>query len=270
MTGGNGYWSGRVVVVTGGSRNIGRAISRRFAEDGARVAINGVVAGEAAHVAAEMADAGLDVAGWDADVSDPTQVEGMFADIADRFGGVDVLVNNAAVTMQGRVPFERLSLDDWDRIFAVNARGTFLCSAAAAPLLRRRAGSIVNISSIGASKAHRSAVPYDATKGAIESFTRALALELAPDGVRVNAIAPGAISNDRYESLPSDVQRTEVTSIPLGRAGTGDEIAAAVSFLASDQASYITGHVLTIDGGLTAQARQASSEIIIDIDGGDR
>jgi NAD(P)-dependent dehydrogenase (short-subunit alcohol dehydrogenase family) len=270
MTDRNGYWAGRVVAVTGGSRNIGRAISQRFAADGARVVVNGVVPGEAAQAAAEMADAGLDAVAWDADVSDPAQVEAMFSDIADRFGGLDVLVNNAAVTMQGRVPFERLSLDDWDRIFAVNARGTFLCSAAAAPLLRERAGSIVNISSIGASKAHRSAVPYDATKGAIESFTRALALELAPDRVRVNAIAPGAISNDRYENLPQNVQRAEVTSIPLGRAGTGDEIASAVSFLASDQASYITGHVLTIDGGLTAQARQASSEIIIDADGGVR
>jgi NAD(P)-dependent dehydrogenase (short-subunit alcohol dehydrogenase family) len=270
MTAGSGYWSGRVVVVTGGSRNIGRAIARRFAVDRARVVINGVVPGEAARAAEELVDAGLDAVGYDADVSDPAQVEAMFADLANRFGGLDVLVNNAAVTMQGRVPFERLTLADWDRIFAVNARGTFLCSAAAAPLLRERAGSIVNISSIGASKAHRSAVPYDATKGAIESLTRALALELAPDGVRVNAIAPGAISNDRYESLPLEIQRSEVTSIPLGRAGTGDEIAAAVSFLASDQASYITGHVLTIDGGLTAQARQATSEVIIDADGGDR
>ncbi|KAF2418087.1 SDR family NAD(P)-dependent oxidoreductase [Microbacterium sp. B35-30] len=270
MTAGSEYWSGRVVLVTGGSRNIGRAISRRFAADGARVVVNGVVAGEAEQAAAEMVDAGLDAVGWDADVSDPAAVDAMFADVAERFGRLDVLVNNAAVTMQGRVPFERLTIDDWDRIFAVNARGTFLCSAAAAPLLRAHGGSIVNISSIGASKAHRSAVPYDATKGAIESFTRALALECAPDGVRVNAVAPGAISNDRYENLPQDVQQTEVKSIPLGRAGTGAEIAAAVSFLASDQASYITGHVLTIDGGLTAQARQASSEIIIDAGGAEQ
>jgi NAD(P)-dependent dehydrogenase (short-subunit alcohol dehydrogenase family) len=267
MTSDHGYWAGRTVVVTGGSRNIGRAISQRFAADGARVVVNGVVPGEAAQVAAQMTDAGLDVIGWDADVSDPAQVEAMFADIAERFGALDALVNNAAVTMQGRVPFAQLTLADWDRIFAVNARGTFLCSAAAAPLLRERRGSIVNISSIGASKAHRAAVPYDATKGAIEAFTRALALELAPDGVRVNAIAPGAISNDRYEGLTQEVQREEVTSIPLGRAGTGDDIAAAISFLASDQASYITGHVLTIDGGLTAQARQASSEIVIDAGG---
>lgn len=259
-----GYGNAHVIVVTGGSRNIGRAICERFARDGARVVINGVVPGEAARVADELVDAGLDAVGWDADISDPAQVEAMFAGVQERFGRLDVLVNNAAVTMQGRVPFARLTLADWDRIFAVNARGTFLCAAAAAPRLQPGTGSIVNISSIGATKAHRSAIPYDATKGAIESFTRALALELAPDGIRVNAIAPGAISNDRYENLPPDVQRAEVTSIPLGRAGTGDEIAAAVAFLASDQASYITGQVLTIDGGLTAQARQASSEIIID------
>lgn len=258
-----GRWRGRTIIVTGGSRNIGLAICRRFAENGARVAVNGVVPGEAEQVAAALREEGLDASGFDADVSEPQQVEAMFSAIVDRFGGVDVLVNNAALTMQGRVPFDRLTLQDWDRIFAVNARGTFLCAAAAAPLLRRRGGSIVNISSIGASKAHRSAVAYDATKGAIESFTRALALELAPD-VRVNAIAPGAISNDRYEALAPSTQRDEVQSIPLGRAGTGAEIAAAVSFLASDEASYITGHVLTIDGGLTAQARQASAEIVID------
>jgi NAD(P)-dependent dehydrogenase (short-subunit alcohol dehydrogenase family) len=262
-----GSWRGRTVVVTGGSRNIGLAICRRFAGDGAQVAINGVIPGEADGVAAELRKLGFQARGFDADVSDAEQVEAMFDAITGVFGSVDVLVNNAAVTMQGRVPFDRLTLQDWDRIFAVNARGTFLCAAAAAPLLRRRGGSIVNISSIGATKAHRSAVAYDATKGAIESFTRALALELAPD-VRVNAIAPGAISNDRFEALPPSTQREEVQSIPLGRAGTGAEIAAAVAFLASDESSYITGHVLTVDGGLTAQARQASSEIVIEAEPG--
>ena len=136
-----GYGNARVIVVTGGSRNIGRAICERFARDGARVVINGVVPGEAARVVDELVDAGLDAVGWDADISDPAQVEAMFAGVQERFGRLDVLVNNAAVTMQGRVPFARLTLADWDRIFAVNARGTFLCSAAAAPLaLVRRDG----------------------------------------------------------------------------------------------------------------------------------
>ncbi|WP_432974518.1 SDR family NAD(P)-dependent oxidoreductase [Dactylosporangium sp. CA-233914] len=255
-----GRFAGKRVLVTGGTRNIGLSIVTRFAEEGARLAVNGIVPGEADAVAGRLTGEGHEALAVEADVSDASAVTGMVDRIVDAFGGIDVLVNNAALPMAGRVPFFELTIEDWDRSFAVNARGVFLCSRAAARGMLA-GSSIVNISSIGASKAHRNALAYDATKGAVEAFTRAAALELAPYGIRVNAVAPGAISNDRYQGLPGDVQRTEAIPIPLGRVGTGAEVAAAVAYLASAEAAYVTGQVLTIDGGLIAQARQASAEI---------
>jgi NAD(P)-dependent dehydrogenase (short-subunit alcohol dehydrogenase family) len=253
-------YDGRVVLVTGGSRNIGRAIAERFAEEGAHVIINGVVGGEAENVAAEFVSRGLRATGVDADVSDPEAVRRMIDTAVTAGGRLDVLINNAAVPMVGRVPFFELTLEDWDRSFAVNSRGMFLSTMAAARAMTD-GGSVVSISSIGATKAHRSAVAYDATKGAIESFTRAAALELAPYRIRVNAIAPGAISNDLYEGLDDTVKNNEAGPIPWGRVGRGADVAAAAAFLASPDADYITGQVLTVDGGLTAQARQASAEV---------
>jgi len=249
------------VLVTGGSRNIGKALVERFAAEGAAVAVNGIVPGEADALAATLRGQGVTAIGVDADVSDAEAVVAMMERVAAQLGGIDVLVNNAAAPMLGRVPFFDLALQDWDRQFAIAARGTYLCTREAA--LRMGPGSsVVSISSIGATKAHRQAVAYDSSKGAIEAFTRAVALELSPRGIRVNAIAPGAISNDRYESLDPAVQASEVAPIPMGRAGSGAEVAGVAAFLASEDAAYITGQVITVDGGLTAQARQASSEIV--------
>lgn len=248
------------VLVTGGSRNIGRAMAERFAAEGAAVAVNGVVPGEAEAVADALRAGGSSAIGIDADVSDESDVARLVATARSALGGIDVLVNNAAVPMLGRVPFFDLALTDWDRQFQVNARGTYLCTRAAAQGMAP-GGCVVNISSIGATKAHRSAVAYDATKGAIEAFTRAVALELAPFGIRVNAIAPGAISNDWFEARDAGTNAAESVQIPLGRPGTGAEVAGVAAFLASDDASYITGQVITLDGGLTAQARAADSEV---------
>lgn len=252
------------VLVTGGSRNIGRAIVERFAAEGAAVAVNGIVPGEAEALASALRARGVTATAIEADVSDDNAVTAMLDHVVAEIGGIDVLVNNAGAPSLGRVPFFELTLEAWDRQFAVSARGTYLCTRAAAARMRP-GSSVVSISSIGATKAHRNAVAYDASKGAIEAFTRAAALELAPRGVRVNAIAPGAISNDRYEGLDAATQAAEVVSIPMGRAGSGAEVAGVAAFLASDDAAYITGQVITIDGGLTAQARQASAEITTDV-----
>ena len=262
-----GRFEGVRVLVTGGSRNIGKALVERFAAEGAAVAVNGIVPGEAEALAAELHGQGVSAIGIDADVSDPEAVVAMMERAVAELGGIDVLINNAAAPMLGRVPFFDLTLQDWDRTFQIAARGTYLCTREAA-LRMPPGGSVVNISSIGASKAHREAVAYDSSKGAIEAFTRAAALELSPRGIRVNAIAPGAISNDRYESLDPAVQATEVIPIPMGRAGSGAEVAGVAAFLASQDAAYITGQVITVDGGLTAQARQASSEIVANMKDG--
>ncbi|UFU06205.1 SDR family NAD(P)-dependent oxidoreductase [Ruania halotolerans] len=257
-----GRFAGARVLITGGSRNIGRAITERFAAEGAHVAINTVVEGEAEELAGLLRTGSRRAIAVPADVSDPAAVEHMLARVESELGGIDVLVNNAAVPMLGRVPFFDLTLAEWDRQFAVGARGTYLCTRGAAERMVG-GGSIINISSIGATKAHREAVAYDATKGAIEAFTRAAALELAPHRIRVNAIAPGAISNARYQGEDPAVQQAEVTPIPLGRAGTGGEVAGLAAYLASPEAAYITGQVITIDGGLSVQARQATAEIAL-------
>lgn len=260
----SGRFDGVRVLVTGGSRNIGKAIVERFATEGAAVAVNGIVPGEADAVASALRAEGVVATAIEADVSDDAAVAHMLDHVVAELGGIDVLINNAGAPSLGRVPFFDLTLEQWDRQFAISARGTYLCTREAAARMQP-GGSVISISSIGATKAHRLAVAYDASKGAIEAFTRAAALELAPRGIRVNAIAPGAISNDRYENLDAATQAAEVVSIPLGRAGTGPEVAGVAAFLASVDAAYITGQVITIDGGLTAQARQPSSEITTNV-----
>ncbi|TDD69831.1 SDR family oxidoreductase [Jiangella aurantiaca] len=256
-----GRFAGQVVLVTGAGRNIGRAIAERFAAEGASVAVNALTAEDAAPAVAALRTAGARAAAYVADVSDATAVAAMITAIGTDFGRLDVLVNNAAVPTVGRVPLLDLSLSDWDRAFAVNVRGTFLCTVAAAKLmLQEGGGAIVNVSSIGATRAHRNAVAYDATKGAVEAATRAMAVDLAPHGIRVNAVAPGSIANDRLRAAGPEEARARAAAVPLGRVGAGAEVAAAVAFLASADAAYITGEVVAVDGGLAAQARPSQDE----------
>ncbi|MBZ5622099.1 MAG: SDR family oxidoreductase [Acidobacteriia bacterium] len=240
----------KVAVVTGAGHGIGRAIVERFAEEGARVVVNDVDPARANQVA--QAIPGSERIAVAADVSSKAQVDAMFDAVLARFGTVDVLVNNA-----GDIHAARHFLDGdeewWDRLLGVNLKGAFLCSHRAAHIMARKgSGVIINMSSGGATRAHRGNVAYDASKGGIEAMTRAMALDLAPYGVRVNAVVPGLILT--YDITGEDaVERGKV--VPMGRLGTPEDLAGPTVFLATEDARYITGACLVVDGGVLVQQR---------------
>jgi NAD(P)-dependent dehydrogenase (short-subunit alcohol dehydrogenase family) len=238
---------GKVAIVTGAGGGIGRGIAQRFAEEGARVVVNDVDGA----AAAEVANA-IDAVAIAADVSSAADVDRLFDTTIAELGGVDVLVNNA-----GLIDVERhfLEADEawWDRVLAVNLKGQFLCSLRAAKWMARNGGgAIVNLSSGGARAAHRGMVAYDASKGGVEAMTRAMALDLGPYGIRVNALAPGSV--DVRGFTPEEAAERGET-IPLGRVGTPEDMAGVALFLASDDARYVTGVAISVDGGLIAQQR---------------
>jgi NAD(P)-dependent dehydrogenase (short-subunit alcohol dehydrogenase family) len=175
-----------------------------------------------------------------------------------RYATLDVLVNNASLTSTER-HFLEGDAAWWDRIIAVNLRSAFLCGRLAAQVMvRRRSGSIINMSSGGASRAHRGNAAYDAAKGGVEALTRAMALDLGPYGVRVNALVPGSIDS---KGMAPEVKQERGANIPLGRVGEAEELAGPALFLASDDARYVTGHLLVVDGGLLVQQRSATADI---------
>src|SRR5438309_1715464 len=243
-------FTNKIVMVTGAAHGIGRAIALRFGSEGAQIIVNDVdAAGVEATVQAIITNGGLAVPGI-ADVSDKSQVDHLFDTVLERFGTVDVLVNNA-----GLISVERhfLEADEawWDRVLAVNLKSVFLCSLRAAQVMaHHHQGVIINMSSGGATRAHRGMAAYDASKGGIEALTRAMALDLAPYGIRVNALVPGSIDT---HGMSPEMKRERGASIPLGRVGEPEELAGPAAFLASEDASYIIGHILTIDGGLLSQ-----------------
>ncbi len=253
--------AGRRALITGGSRGIGRAVAVRFAQEGARVAINYHGNRAAAEeclslVAAASADAGL--AGQDhfimqGDVGAESDVAAMFGEMDGRFGGLDILVNNAGIQLQA--PSESAAPEDIERVLRTNLDGALYCSQAA---IRRflaggQGGVIVNCSSVHQIIPKPGFLGYSLSKGAMGNLTRTLALEFADRGIRVNAVAPGATITDMNASWADDAKaRADVEAhIPMGRAGEADEVAAAFLFLASAEASYITGQTLYVCGGLT-------------------
>lgn len=249
--------SHQVAIVTGATRGIGRAIATRLARDGASVVVNGRRADAVAEVVHELSRISRAV-GFTGDVGLRADAELLHATALDAFGGVHILVNNAAVAGTAAVkPF--LEMDDahWERVLRTNLTGPYLCTSIAARLMVRDGirGSIVNISSFSAARAHRRMAAYDAAKGGLDAFTRATALELAPHGIRVNAVGPGSIDVEDVRALASAVTSERAATVPLGRLGRVDEVAAAVAFLASSDAGYITGQVLYVDGGMLAQLR---------------
>jgi NAD(P)-dependent dehydrogenase (short-subunit alcohol dehydrogenase family) len=250
-------FAGKVAVVTGAARNIGRAIAGRLAGDGAQVALADIDPA-VDETAAALAAGGGDVFGYRLDVSVRSQVDALFESVERRFGPVEVLVNNAAVVREAIRHVLAADEEWWDRVLAVNLKGQFLCARRAAEVMARRGrGVIVNISSGGATRAHRGMAAYDASKGGSEALTRALALDLAPYGIRVVAIVPGLIGQD---GQPPESLELAAATVPLGRVGHPDDIAAAVAFAVSDDAAYITGTTIAVDGGLLSQQRSPQVE----------
>jgi 3-oxoacyl-[acyl-carrier protein] reductase len=243
----NGFGSldGKVALVTGGSRGIGAAISRELAKAGARVALNYRAGQEAAdEIAGEIG--GLAV---QADVSNPEEVQALIERVEGELGDIDALVNNAGVTRDTLIA--RMTDDDWQTVIDTNLRGTFNTSRAVSrKMLRRRAGSIVNLSSVVGVHGNPGQANYAASKAGIIGLTKALARELGSRGVRVNAIAPGYIATELTDVLNDEQRGLILQNTPLGRLGEPEDIAGAVRFLCSDEAAVITGEVLLVDGGL--------------------
>jgi 3-oxoacyl-[acyl-carrier protein] reductase len=237
----------KVVLVTGAGHGIGRAVAERFAAEGAQVIVNDISAPRAEETAQAIGGHAIV-----ADVSLKAQVDAMFDTILERFGAIDVLVNNAADI---NVVRHFLEADEawWDHVLNVNLKSAFLCCYRAAEVMARKgSGVIINMSSGGATKAHRGNVAYDASKGGIEAMTRAMALDLAPYGIRVNAIVPGVI---RTYDITDEVAVERGKVVPLGRMGTSEDLAGPTVFLATEDARYITGICLPVDGGVLVQQR---------------
>ena len=248
-------FEGKVVVVTGAGHGIGRATARRFAREGGEVIvvdINEAGAAETAGLISEDGGAALALA---ADVSDERAVGDLGSRIAGDHGRVDVLHNNAGRLRGGSVT--DLSVDEWDRTFAVNVRSMFLVSRAVIPLMLPNGGAIVNTASTSGLVGEMGIPAYNSSKGAVVNLTRQLAADYTREGIRVNCVCPGWIPTGFNDPVLADMTDDEVeamvkATVPMGRQGTPEEIAAAVTFLASDDATYITGHALVVDGGLTA------------------
>ncbi|HLJ60655.1 MAG TPA: SDR family oxidoreductase [bacterium] len=260
--------AGAVAVVTGAGRGIGYGIARRLAKEGARVVVNDRVPSAVTAVEEDLRRS-ADIMGYVADVSSSSQVAEMFRAIRDRWGRVDILVNNAALV---DVPRHFLLADEayWDELIAVNLKGVYLCSRQAAALMvRQRAGCIIHISSAGAVRAQRLMVAYDAAKGAVEAATRAMAVDLAPYGIRVNAVGPAAIRTETWDAWSPEVVTRMTEGIPLGRPGTAEDVAACVAFLASGEATFITGQVIYVDGGILAQLRSPQVDASAWVEPGD-
>jgi NAD(P)-dependent dehydrogenase (short-subunit alcohol dehydrogenase family) len=245
-------FDGQVAIVTGSSRGIGKGIAMRLAREGMRVVINSRTPEAVEKTTAELRDLGADVLAVPADVGRTDDVDKLFDETLRAYGTVNLLVNNAASLR--RMHFFEVDEALLDLQLTDNIRGPFVCAYRAAKVMRDSGGgNIIHISSVGGLRAHWRGLPYDLTKGALDAMTRAMALELAAHGIRVNGIAPGAIDTQRRHPSGDPGQESVTRRVPLGRFGTPLEIGSVVAFLASADASYITGQIIYVDGGITAQ-----------------
>lgn len=243
--------SGKVALVTGSSRGIGKAIAIELASRGAKVIVNYNSSEDAAQAVVDeiVANGGESVA-IKADVSAEPEVEQLIKASIETFGQIDILVNNAGTTRDNVIM--RMKAEDFDSVVNTNLRSTWLCSKAVTrPMMRQRSGRIINITSVSGIMGQSGQTNYSASKAGIIGFTKSLAREIASRGITVNAVAPGFVLTDMTKDLPDDLTAQLKDYIPLGRWGSVEDVAKAVAFLASDDAAYVTGHVLTVDGGMS-------------------
>jgi 3-oxoacyl-[acyl-carrier protein] reductase len=246
----NMRFENQVAVVTGAGRGIGHAIAVRLAKEGARVASVSRTESNAQKTADEINSLRADAAkAYAVDVADQAAVQKAAAQIFEDFGRVDVLVNNAGVTRDGLSM--RMSMEDWDTVMNTNLKGAFnFIQAVMRPMIKQRSGRIINISSIAGLTGNAGQANYSASKAGLIGLTKTLARELASRGITVNAVAPGLIETDMTTVLSDEIRQAILQKVPLGKLGEPDDIAGAVAYLASPEAKYITGQVLTVDGGM--------------------
>lgn len=236
----------RVALITGASRGIGKACAVALASEGFKIAIHYRGSED---LAKELAGSLPEASIFQADISDEEQCKTLFKSVKDKYGRVDVLVNNAGMSIDQVITFAKPS--DFEKILSVNIKSVFnLCKLVSKQMIKQKSGSIINLSSVVGHTGNAGQSMYAASKGAITSFTKSIAMDLAGFGIRVNTVAPGFIETDMTEALPEDVKEAILSKIPLKRLGEPQEVGKAVAFLASDSSSYITGSTIHVNGGM--------------------
>jgi 3alpha(or 20beta)-hydroxysteroid dehydrogenase/cyclopentanol dehydrogenase len=249
-----GRLEGKSCLISGGAKGLGAAQARLFAREGARVAVGDVLESEGARLVEELRASGADSLYVSLDVTSEADWQQAVRAVMEEFGALDVLVNNAGI--YNRAPVEETTLEEWERVMDVNSTGVFLGTKHAIPAMRRSGGgSIVNMSSVAGLVGSRTQTVYNASKGAVRLLTKSTAVQYAPEGIRANSVHPGVIETDMMQEVirTEEERATRMSLTPIGRFGTAEDVANGVLFLASDEASYVTGAELVIDGGLTVQ-----------------
>lgn len=242
--------NGKTAIITGAGQGLGKAIALRLAEMGANVVVNDIPASETIDkTAEEFADKGYNVAVSKGDVRNEEDTDRLMQTAVDRFGSIDILVNNAGITRDTLIL--RMSEKDWDDVLDINLKGAFLCTKSAARIMiKQKSGKIVNISSVAGIMGNPGQANYSSSKAGLIGLTKSTAKELASRGITCNAVAPGLIKSKMTDVLPEKVRQKYLEQIPAGRFGTPEDVAGVVAFLCTDDASYINGQVINIDGGL--------------------